>query len=141
MRKQEMSLRQLQQRTLIVERLFDAGWRPSSNEHEMFDEGLWVQCEAVMEYSGPEVSLEMFYRADQDAFYLSMNMPDESSIELKMDIDDHLDNLLGVLTSFQDKLTKANYKDYIRALMGVCKNLYVMNKEEIFVPLTDNNSP
>lgn len=140
MRKKEMSPRQLQQRTLIVESLAREGWRTPSNENAMFDEGLSVMREAVMEYEGPEVLLAVFYRADQDALYLSMNMPDESSIELKMDVDDHLDALLAVITGFQDKLKQANYKDDIRALVTICKNMYVMNKEEEFVPLTDNKS-
>lgn len=140
MRKREMSPGRLQARTLIVKSLLRAGWEASSNENAMFDEGLWVQREVVMEYTGAEVLLGVMYRSDQDALYLSLDMPDESSIELKMDVDDCLGDLLGAITSFQDKLTQENYKEHIRSLMAICKNLYVMNQNEEFVRLTDIKS-
>jgi hypothetical protein len=140
MRKHEMSLNQLQQRTRIVESLQTAGWSAPSNENEMFDQGMSVQREAVMEYVGPEAWLSVFYRADQDALYLSLDMPDKSSIELKMDVEARLEDLLGVITSFQNRVTTTNYKEHIRSLMAVCKNIYVMNQEEKFVRLTDNKS-
>jgi hypothetical protein len=140
MRKQEMSESQLRDRERIAESMQAAGWRASSNENEMFDQGLSVMREVVMEYSCPEVSLAIFYRADQNALYLSMDMPDESSIELRMDVDARLDDLLGVITAFQDKLTQTNYKEHIRSLIAVCKNIYAMNKEEKFVRLTDMKS-
>jgi hypothetical protein len=140
MRKQEMSLRQLQERTLIVENLLNNGWQVTSYENEWFENGLSVQCEAVMEYVVPEVSLGVFYRADQNSLYLSLNMPDESSVELKMDVDDQLKDLLQVIISNQNKITASNFKEHIRSLMAVCKNIYVMNKEEKFVRLTNIKS-
>jgi hypothetical protein len=121
-----------------VEILLRAGWKPSSNENEMFEEGLWVLREAVMEYAGAEVVLRVFYRADQDALYLSMDMPDESSVELKMDVDRRVVDLLGVVTSFQDEVTQMNYKEHIRSLINICDNIYVLGEGEKFVRLTDN---
>ncbi len=138
MRKQEMSPRQLQERTLIVESLLAAGWKAPSNENEMFDEGLWVLREAVMHYNGPEVSLNVFYRSDEGVIYLEFEMPDESMIELKMDVKARLRELLGIITSFQDKLTQVNYKEHIRSLMAVCENIYVMTEGENFIRLTEN---
>ena len=139
MRKQEMSLRQLQERKLIVESFLSAGWRTYSNENEMFDEGLWVQREAVMEYAGSEVLLNIFYRADQNAIYISFQMLNESSVEVKIELDDRLSDLLVVIISFQDKVTIANYKDHIRSLIAVSKKIYVMDEKENFVRLTDNS--
>jgi hypothetical protein len=141
MRKAEMSPQQLHVRTLIVESLLAAGWTVPTNENEMFDQGLWVQCEAFMKFAGPEVTLAITYRADQNAMYLSFDMSDERSVEIKIDLNARPEEVLRVITSFQDKLTDSNYRDHIRSLMAVSGPLYVMVEGEKFVRLTDDKDP
>ncbi len=138
MRKKEMTPQQLQERTLIVESLLAAGWKASSNENEMFDKGLWVLREAVMQYTEPEVSLSVFYRTDEGFIYLSFEMPDESMIELKIDVSTCLRELIAVITSFQNKLTQLNYKQHIHSIIAVSENIYVMDEGEKFIRLTEN---
>ena len=137
MRKTEMSPQQLAERALIVETLTGAGWGTPTNENEMFDEDFWLSREAVMSHAGPAVTLWMFYRADEDAMYIQFEFPDGSMFELKLGIDKKLPEVLQVITSFQDQVTHANYRDHIRSLMAVNDNIYVSVDGDNFVRLTD----
>jgi len=137
MRKDQMIPAQLDARTLIVERLLAADWTVPTNENEMFDQGFWVSSEAFMKYHGPQVTLVMTYRADQNAIYFSFEMPDGTMFEIKLDADDHLPDVIEAITSFQDEITEANYKDYVRSLMTICEKIYVSVDGDNFVRLTD----
>jgi len=137
MRKTEMSTVQLEQRALIVETLSAAGWKAPSNEIEMFDEGLWVGREAVLRYRGPALVLTMFYRADQAAMYFTFKFPDGRRFELKLEVNEKLEELLQAITSFQDKLDEANYREHIRGLMKISERILVSVDGENFVRLTD----
>ena len=137
MRKTEMTARQLVERELIVETLAVAGWQTPTNENEMFDQGFWVAREAVMSYAGPAVTLWMFYRADENAMYIQFEFSEESMFELKLGIDDKLPEVLEAITSFQDRVTEANYRDHIRTLMALNHEIYVSVDGDNFVRLTD----
>ena len=137
MRKTEMSTQQLGERTLIVDTLRRSAWDAPSNENEMFDEGLWLQCEAVLEYRGPAATLSVFYRADQNAMYVVFEMLDERRFEIKLDVDNRLGEVLAVITSFQDTLTELNYRSCIRELMKICEPIYVSTDGDNFKRLTD----
>jgi len=141
MRKTEMSAQQLEQRQLIVDTLSKAGWSTPTNENQMFDEGLSVQCEAVMKHVARGATLTMFYRADQDAMYVSFDMPDGRAFELKMKVDVNLAALLQAVTSFQNQVMQTNYRDHLRSLMAITDELYVSVDGDNFVRLTDNTPP
>ena len=132
-----MSTVQLAQRALIVEILSAAGWKAPSNEIEMFEEGLWVGREAVLEYRGPALVLTMFYRADEDAMYFSFEFPDGRMFELKLELNEKVAELLQAITLFQDKLDEANFREHIRSLMKVSEEILVSVDGENFVRLTD----
>ena len=135
-----MSPVQLEQRALIVKTLSGAGWKAPSNEIEMFEEGLRVRREAVLEYRGPKVLFTMFYRADQDAMYISFEFRDGRMFELKFEVNEKLPELLQAITSFQDKVEEANYREHIRSLMKICEHILVSVDGENFVRLTDKAS-
>lgn len=137
MRKTEMSPQQLVQRELIVETLGAAGWQTPTNENEMFDQGFWLTREAVMSHAGPAVILTMFYRADENAMYIQFGFSDGSMFELKLGIDEKLPEVLEAITSFQDQVTQANYRDHIRSLMALNDQIYVSVDGDNFVRLTD----
>ena len=137
MRKTEMSPQQLVQRELIVETLAVAGWQTPTNENEMFDQGFWLAREAVMSHAGPGATLWMFYRADENTMYIQFEFSDENMFELKLGIDEKLPEVLEAITSFQDQVTDANYRDHIRTLMALNNDIYVSVDGDNFVRLTD----
>lgn len=135
-----MSPLQREQRALIVATLTGAGWKAPSNEIEMFEEGWWVRREAVLEHHGPQVLLTMFYRADQDAMYISFEFRDGRMFELKFEVNEKLAELLQAITSFQDKVEEANFREHVRSLMQICEKIFVSVDGENFVRLTDKTS-
>ena len=123
MRKSEMSQEQLQQRSLFVDTLANAGWR-NSNTNRNFDEGLWTTVEAKLTYSNRDMSLELELSFENPRLIFHINSKEGKSLGLVFKCLDRQKDLLEAIVGMQDHLTTDNVKNKMQELVIVCPNVF-----------------
>ena len=123
MRKSEMSEKQLQQRSLLVETLEAAGWR-GSNFNRNFDQGLWSSPEASMNYSGGSMSLRLDLLFEDPRMILYLTSKGGKSLGLVFKCEDRQKQLLDAIVGMQDSLTPENVKTKTVDFLAVCPNVF-----------------
>jgi hypothetical protein len=133
MRKSEMTDNQIQERTMVVQLLAQAGWNESA-ENRNFDKGRWVNYEARMEYRSSEMDLAVEYRANDEL--ISTRRLDlliygraGEGIELMIYPDGSVEKLLRTIISFQDVISTNNYKQHVRNVLHLCPSTYVYRED------------
>ncbi len=89
MRKTEMTEKQLQERTTVIEMLTTTGWT-GPLEADLFERGYYCDPEARMEYQNETVSLEVDYLAETPSIMLSVYGSQGESMNLSIDYEDKL---------------------------------------------------
>jgi hypothetical protein len=123
MRKSEMSKGQLDQRSLFVDTLETAGWR-GSNFNRNFDEGLWEDPEASMDYSSRTISLRLDLSFEDPRMILYISSKGGKSLGLVFKCEDRQKQLLEAIVAMQDSLTPENVKTKTVDLLAVCPNVF-----------------
>jgi hypothetical protein len=139
MRKTEMTEKQLQERTTVIEMLTTAGWT-GLLEDDLFERGRLCDPEARMEYQNETVSLEVDYLAETPSIMLSVYGSQGESMNLSIDYEDKLQEILTAIISFQDSISPQNFKEPLRKLLKVCPSTTYIEREDGFVKLIDAES-
>jgi hypothetical protein len=102
MRKKELSPEQLAQRETIIQTLADASWI-GHPMNEFFEQGLWVDYEAIMDYTNTQARLSLLYNAENNKLEL---LVDETwRYIFVIEFEAHLEQVLEILIAQQDRLT------------------------------------
>ncbi len=119
MRKSEMTVQQLEERQLIIDKLTSAKWQDLS-VGDWFEQNLWAKFEATMGFKNNGVSLEIDFNSEQQYIrFIIQNLLSEF-IMLIIYYQDKLEKLLETIVSFQDKITESTFEQYVREILRVC---------------------
>lgn len=138
MEKSKMSKKQQERREQIVKRLTAAGWTDGA-ENKFYSMDIPVAHEAVMEFAG-KMQLTVSYTAKEETLTLIMETSlGGPGVTLIMKCWEALDEVLDLIVSFQRKVTKANFRDYVVQLVEICPGT-LSDTEDGYVRL-DNAAP
>jgi len=129
MRKGEMTPQQLDHRETIIQTLSVAGWNDPSVGN-WFEQGLWAEFEAVMEFDNLALELSTHYHAQDDSIYFYIRNFRGGRILLIIHFDGQLQEVLKTITSFQYYISPQTYQKYIRQILRVCANTFAVVGEE-----------
>jgi hypothetical protein len=140
MRKSEMSQKQLEQRSLFVDTLANAGWR-GSNTNRNFDEGLWTAVEASLTYSNQDISLRLDLSFEDPRVILYISSKQGKSLGLVFKCEDRQKDLLDAVVGMQDNLTADNVKNKMQELVIACPNVFKISLSgDKLIPVKPKNS-
>ena len=138
MYKSEMTEKQLQDRSMIIEKLAIAGWK-GTVKNELFQRGLWLDEEASMDYQNQNMNLSVGYSAKEKAVYLTMEDVVGRGVNLTIYFNGNLKELLETIMSIQDKISSETYKICIREILRICPSTYLYSTEkEQMIKLVDD---
>lgn len=127
MRKKELSPEQLAQRETIIQTLADASWI-GHPMNEFFEQGLWVDYEAIMDYTNTQARLSLLYNAENNKLEL---LVDETwRYIFVIEFEAHLEQVLEILIAQQDRLTFKRLTEALQAILDVCPTgLYIYDND------------
>lgn len=129
MRKYEMTAQQLNHRQTIMQTLSAAGWDDPSVGN-WFEEGLWAEFEAVMEFDNLALELSIHYHAEDESIYFYIRNFSGGRILLIIYFGGQLQKVLETITSFQYYISPQTYQKYIRQILRVCANTFAVVGEQ-----------
>jgi len=139
MRKTEMTEKQLQERTTVIEMLTTSGWT-GPLEADRFERGRLCDPETRMKYQSETVSLEVDYLAETPSIMLSVYATQGESMDLSIDYEDRLQEILAPIISFQDSISSENFKEPLRKLLQLCPSTTYLGRGDEFIKLIDEDS-
>ncbi len=129
MPKKEITEKELEEQSTIIQRLTDAGWNQTERGT--------VFKTANMEYQNKTMQLEVDYGYEKDSFYFLLYDHEGKGVDLIIYFEDKLQQLLDTIISFQDEISPNNYREHIRKILSVCSSTYLDTGDEP-VPLIDD---
>lgn len=116
MKKKDLSKEQLDERNLFVKVLEKSGWQ-ATGVNKMFEDGDYVSEEAQMEYDNGKMNLlvEFSSKIAGIKLYLTANSGKEANFVIQYE--DREEELLKLITSFQEKISADNFKKKISKIL------------------------
>jgi hypothetical protein len=127
MRKTELSPEQLAQRETIIQQLADASW-VGHPMNDFFEQGVWVDYEAIMDYTNTQARFSLLYDAEDSKLEL---LVDEAwRYIFVIEFGAHLEQVLEILIALQDRLAFKTLTEVLHAILDVCPTgLYIYDDD------------
>lgn len=124
----KLSKKQLQDQTLILESLENAGWVKTDKAS--------VITLAELSYRNEFMTIEVEHNWRRSVIFFRL-FSDDGDIFFMVEYREKLNELLKVFIALQDKISPANYNDYIRKILKLCPNSFLDSGDDL-IPLIDD---
>ena len=134
---QDMSKKQLKERSTFVKKLSDAGWDAGPTD-ELFESGMMdVSPEGFARYENAGANLELSYHAEDSHISLLIGAKDmQDFIKFRFYYGPRFAGALGAVIKAQDTLSRDEYTDFIKGMIRLCKEVFMEVEEEGLVRLS-----
>lgn len=125
-----MSASQLATRQAIADLCAAAGWSPLE-ENAAFEEGRWVNFQAIFEKRVNDLRVLLRYRAEKDILYIAIEkQSDRKGVHLEVRDKSRLREVTEILCARADQADSTNYKDLLKAMLTVCPSIWAAIGDE-----------
>ncbi len=135
MKKSEMSQEQLQERQTFIDTLSQVGWS-GTQFNTLFEQDLWLDSEASMEYGNPKMELRLDYDCSKSSLTYYLDSKGGKSLELTIKFGKNLKAILDAITAHQDTISPANFRKKVLELLNVTPEIFIVTEDDQIVPLT-----
>ena len=98
--------------------------------NELFDRDFWVHSEAVMDYHNEKANLILQYYVEKEKISFSIDEPSKR-LGFVIKFGDNLQPVLDTIVSFQDQISVDNFKEYMRNVLQLGVDTYILVNDEL----------